>query len=146
MFQKLRGKINTWKATKDTHPHKKGEKTPISLAFFIFSSVRSLTTAPTLSPKTPQFPQQGFPPQRVPTEASYLAPIKPPGMQLKPENQTDSKLCLFHPAKNPQSQQEVVSVNTPIVTTMMSNGNIPVSPVKATITSGVWRLGKILKC
>ena len=36
-----------------------------------------------------------LPPKRVPTEASYRSPMNPPGMQLKPENQTDSKLCLL---------------------------------------------------
>ena len=52
----------------------------------------------------------GIPPQKRPhTEASYLAPVKPPGMQLKPENQTASKLRLFHPAKNPQNQHKVLS-------------------------------------
>ena len=56
---------------------------------FSTPSVRSLTSAdycanPTSHPKH-QFPQQGFPPKEyIPTEASYLAPIKPPGMQLKP--------------------------------------------------------------
>ena len=68
----------------------------------------------------------GISPKIVPTEASYLAPIKTPDMQLKPENQTDSKLCLFHPAKNPQSQHKLLSTNTPVVTTVMSNGNTPV--------------------
>ena len=60
------------------------------------------------------------------TESSYPAATKPPGMQLKPENQTDSKLCLFHPAKNPKSQHKVLSINTWIVNTITSNGNTPV--------------------
>ena len=59
----------------------------------------------------------------LPTEASYLTPIKPPGMQFKPENHSDSKLCLFHPAKKRKSQHKVLSINTLTVTRVMSNGN-----------------------
>ena len=37
----------------------------------------------------------------VPIEASYLAPIKAPGLQLNPENKIASKLRPFHPATIP---------------------------------------------
>ena len=76
----------------------------------MFLSVRSLTSqqtaAPALSPQTPQSPQQGIPPERVPTEASYLTPIKPKGMQLKPKNQTATNF-----AQNPKSHHKVLSIN-----------------------------------
>ena len=87
---------------------------PIFLAFFIspFCEVPDLSRLlqQPSHPKHHSFRSRDFPPKRVPTQASYLAPIKPPGMQRKPENQTDSKLFLFHPTKNPQSQHKVWSI------------------------------------
>ena len=87
------------------HPQQIKNKKSIHLAFFFISpSVRSLTSVDYCANRLAQnitVSAAGISPKRVPTAASYLAPIKPPGMQLEPENQTDSKRCLFHPAKNP---------------------------------------------
>ena len=76
---------------------------------------------------------QGFPPSTMQLTAISShhrilvdQALKPPGMQLKPENQTDNKLYLFQPAKNPKSQHKVLSVRTRIATTTMSNGKNPV--------------------
>ena len=105
--------------SKQGHILSKFDKIPISLAFFKFPHLwghwPQQTTAPTLSPKTPQFPQQGFPPKESPLRLPNLAPIKPPGMQLKPGNKTDSKLCLFHPTKNPQACTKFCLINTQIL-------------------------------
>ena len=114
---------------KQGHILTKFVKIPIFLAFFISPTVRSLTSADYYANPLTQnstVSAAWISSKRVPTQASYLAPIKPPDMQLKPENQTDSKLCLFHPAKNPKSQRKVLSINTPKFTTMTSNGNTPV--------------------
>ena len=107
-----------------TSSTKKTKKNPISLAFYISPYVRSLTSADYCVNRLTQnttVSAAGISHKRVPTGASYLAPIKPPGMQLKPGKQTDSKLCLYHPAKESKSQHTVLSIYTPIVTTMKSN-------------------------
>ena len=92
------------------------KKYQISLTFFLFpicevTEVSRLLHQPS-HPNT-TVSATGSPPKRVPIEASYLAPIKPPGMQPKPENQTDSKLWPFHPTNNPKScQHKVLCINT----------------------------------
>ena len=49
--------------------------------------------------------------KRGSAEASYLAPIKPPGMQLKPKNKIDSKLP-FSPRQKSQKPAQSLSITT----------------------------------
>ena len=87
-----------------------GTHTKSNVKHFLFSHLRvSVTSADyCASPLTQNttVSVQGISPKRVPTEASCLARIKPPGMQLKPGKNQTANLEFFTPAKNPKRERK----------------------------------------
>ena len=83
--------------------------------FYIPPSLRILTSADYCASALTQnttLPKEGIFPKRVSTEASYLAPIKPPGMKLKPESNRQQTLLVFTTLKIPKSEHKFSSSNT----------------------------------
>ena len=82
------------------------KKSNISNIYLIIPSVRSPTSADYWAGPLTQ--NTTFPKAGISTEASYLAPIKPPGMQLKPENSLKPTATVY-PAKTPLAKKRAES-------------------------------------